>query len=232
MNAADIDRLLEQVPVQERRALVPVASALPALSASARTTLGLLLGGRGPAVNETESARQAARQERRAEMLRQRDALWPRVRHAKLLSALRELDSPCGLLLGPTGIGKSSAARWIAVRYPGVWVHARELGAAERHHGLGEGWAPLIRSAVAARFLYLDDLGTEDPRDLGNLQFVIDARYAAGRATLATSGLTKAELATYLGAPYVRRLIEQHVQKPAGGELPVLVVDCHPPRAA
>ncbi len=230
MNAADIDRLLDQVPVQERRSLVPVASALPTLSASAQTTLGLLLGGRGPVVNETDGALRAA--QRRMEVLRQRSEYWPRVRHAKLHSALPALDSPCGLLLGPTGIGKTSAARWIAARYPGVWVHARELGAAERHHSLGEGWAPLIRSAIGARFLYLDDLGTEDPRDLGSLQFVIDQRYAAGRATFATSGLTKAELATYLGAPYVRRLIEQHVVKPAGGELPVLVVDCHPPRAA
>jgi hypothetical protein len=236
MNAEDIDRLLEQIPSvarPERSRLSTVGASLPTLSVSAQTMLGgVVIGQRVPSANDTEQRVAAARLERRADALRQRERLWPRVRHAHLASQLRASDTPCGLLLGPTGIGKTSAARWLGVRYPGVWVHARELGAAERHHALGEGWAPLMKSAIGARHLYLDDLGTEEARDLGALQFVIDQRYAAGRATFATSGLTKAELASYLGAPYVRRLIEQHVPLPTGGELAVLVVDCHPARDA
>jgi hypothetical protein len=140
---------------------------------------------------------------------------------------LRATDTPCGLLLGPTGIGKTSAARWVAARYPGMWVNARELGAAERQHPLGDGLPPLTRSAIEARHLYLDDIGTEDGRDLGALQFVIDQRYSASRATFVTTGLTAPELSSHLGPAYVRRLVEQHVGRGDGSEWPVLFVDCH-----
>jgi hypothetical protein len=210
------------------------------LSACGEATLELMRS-RSPTISSgpTEAqkaaqkeAQQAARRaNRRAWVEQQRVTFWSRIGDAKLATRLRSVDSPCGLLLGPTGIGKTSAARWVGVRYPGFWVSAHELGAAERHHVLGDGWAPFMRSAIDAQHLYLDDLGTEETRDLSCLQFVIDQRYAAGRATFATTGLTRERLASHLGAAYVRRLVEQHVESPHGAPLPVLFVDCHEKRA-
>jgi DNA replication protein DnaC len=158
-----------------------------------------------------------------------RRGLEPRIRHPKLLAALRKLDTRCALLLGPTGVGKTSAARWARLRHPGLWVAARALGACERKHPLGEGDPQLMREAIAAPVLYLDDLGSEEPRDVAVLQYVIDQRYAAAppRATFVTSALTQVALTSHLGTPYVRRLGEQHVPNGNGGEWPVLFVDCH-----
>jgi len=179
--------------------------------------------------NEPENAPdpETQRKIRRARVERERESLLPRIRHPKLAAAVKLSDTRCALLLGPTGAGKTSAALWAKARYPGLWLHARELGAVERKHPLGEGDPPLLREASTAPTLYLDDLGTEDPRDLGVIQHVIDRRYAAGLATYATTGLTRADLANYLGAAYVRRLIEQHVRRKDGTELAVLFVDCH-----
>jgi hypothetical protein len=229
MTAEELDQLLEQQP-QRAPAPVSVKAKRSGMSPSGETALELLRG-LGPrplgALDLELQARQAkAKAERRAAVVAQREKLWGRIRHPRLAVQLRALDTPCGLLLGPSGIGKTSAARWIGARYPGCWVTARELGAAERHHPLGEGQPPLLRAAIAARYLYLDDIGTEELRDLGSIQFVIDQRYSAGRATFVTSGLTQAELSTYLGAPYVRRLVQQHVWIEQR-QLPVLVVDCH-----
>jgi hypothetical protein len=234
MTPEQLDQLLAALPPLQNPPEVPPERpqrAASALSACGAAVLELMSGQplHAPAIatGPTEAQKAEHRASHRAWVVQQREQLWPRIRDAKLATRIRSVDSPCGLLIGPTGIGKTSAARWIGVRYPGFWASAHELGAAERHHELGGGWAPLIRSAVDARHLYLDDLGTEESRDLSSLQYVIDQRYAAGRATFATTGLTRDDLATHLGAAYVRRLVEQHVKRRDGTEHAVLFVDCH-----
>ncbi|MEY4548968.1 MAG: IstB-like binding protein [Pseudomonadota bacterium] len=179
-----------------------------------------------------EAARAAAQKAAHEARLRQqaaRRALEPRVRDPRLLAALQLADTRCALLLGPTGIGKTSAARWARIRHGGCWIRAIDLGSCERRHTLGHGKPPLLDRAVDAPVLYLDDLGTEDSRDVGVLQDVIDQRYSAQppRATFVTTGLTLDGLRAHLGAPTVRRLLEQHVPKPGSGTWPVLCVDSH-----
>lgn len=166
------------------------------------------------------AARRRRTEERRAEFA-------PRIRDGRLFATLRRLDTRCGLLLGPSGIGKTAALDWLAARWPGYFVHARELAGAERRHGLGEGYPPEMQRARTTRLLYLDDVGAEEQRDLGCLQEVIEHRYRHGLATFATSGLEAEGLSAYLGAPYVRRLVEQHVRRSDGSEWPVLFFDAH-----
>jgi hypothetical protein len=230
MTAEEIDQLLAKQPPFTPGAARSPSSHRAGLSPSGEAAIALLRRvpppSTGPSDAEMQARRAAARAERRASVIAQREKLWPRIRSPRLAGQLRSVDSPCGLLLGPSGVGKTSAARWVSVRYPGCWVTARDLGAAERHHPLGEGWAPLIRMAITAAHLYLDDIGTEEPRDLGSIQHVIDQRYSLGRATFVTTGLTPADLSGYLGAAYVRRLVRQHVLRRDGAEWPVLFVDC------
>lgn len=144
---------------------------------------------------------------------------------ARLMRQLEQSPSPCGLLLGPSGEGKTAAADWLAVRFRGHFVHARELASSERRHGLGDGYPPELRRAREASVLYLDDVGSEEQRDLGTLQEVLDHRYRHGLATFATSGLRSDQLKAHIGAAYVRRIVDQHVERSEGGEWPVLLVD-------
>lgn len=199
-----------------------------AIAAVARTLRVVPPPGEAASEAAKAAAREAA-QEARTRQLAARRALEPRVRDPRLLAALRQADTRCALLLGPTGVGKTSAARWARIRHGGCWARAIDLGACERRHSLGQGKPALLHHAVDAPVLYLDDLGTEDSRDVGILQDVIDQRYAAQppRPMFVTTGLTLDGLRTYLGAPTVRRLLEQHVPRPGGGVWPVLCVDLH-----
>lgn len=207
-------------PLPGRLKLVPWDEAVQKLRALTAADL--------TASNDSDGERERATLEARRERIRRERALLdPRIRNPKLLTALRRLDTRCALLLGPTGEGKTSAALWAKLRHRGTWMTARDLGASERRHPLGEELPPLLREALRAPVLYLDDLGTEETRDLGVIQYVIDQRYASGRATFVTSGLTPKGLADYLGAPTLRRLVEQHVRRSDGSEWPVLQVDLH-----
>lgn len=142
-----------------------------------------------------------------------------------ILARLEASPSPCGLFLGKTGTGKTSALRWLAAEWRGYFVTSRELASSERRCGLGEGHSPEISRARDARVLYLDDIGAEDPRDLGTLQELLDYRYARSLPMVGTTGLTGAELQVHLGKAYVRRLVDQHVPRRDGSEWPVLLVD-------
>jgi DNA replication protein DnaC len=161
----------------------------------------------------------------REELAAGRAELEPRIKPF-LLDRIRRQPTPCAILLGPTGVGKTSAMRWIALAVgPRAYeIRASRLGSAPRRHPLGEGDAPEIVRARSARVLCLDDVGTEEERDIGTLQEVIDHRYIAGLATIVTTGLRQKELSEHLGAAYVRRLLEQHVIH-GGRELPLLFVD-------
>jgi hypothetical protein len=156
-------------------------------------------------------------------------SLWERMGQ-KLKDVIGSKPSPCALLLGPTGCGKTSAAEYLALCVPGRTQHlrARDLANAERRHPIGQGISPELRGAKAAAQLVLDDVGCEGS-DVAALQDVLDARYSTGRPVIVTTGLTMQELTNHIGSAYVRRIIDQHA--PTGndddGEWPVLVIDCH-----
>ena len=167
----------------------------------------------------------------REELADKRAKLEPRIKPF-LLDRIRKQPTPCALLLGPTGVGKTSAMRWLALAVgPRAYeIRASRLGSAPGRHPLGGGDAAEIVRARSARVLCLDDVGTEEERYIGIIQEVIDYRYSEGLATITTSGLRQEELAERLGAAYTRRLVEQHVLH-KGKELPLLFVDLFQDRA-
>ena len=85
---------------------------------------------------------------------------------------------------------------------------------ARQQHGLGEGEPPIVRDAVAAPLLLLDDVGQEVVAGTAAIAHVIQHRYDHAKPTLVTSGLTVEQLLSRYGAGVVRRLVET-----AGGAL-------------
>lgn len=126
------------------------------------------------------------------------------------------------LLLGSTGLGKSTAAailfRWLlreGVRLAGkawnsarfmAWFGAADLLAASREHPFGKGEAPECQQACRASLLVLDDAGWD--RDPGPCSLVLDERYRCGLPTVITSGKTEGDLRGHYGAAVVRRMTE------------------------
>jgi hypothetical protein len=173
---------------------------------------------------EDSPEREAARAKRRAEAEEATRAelneLSKRI-DPRMLAACKATPTVSAVLLGPTGCGKTSAAKLLGLltRSRLEWLRAFDLGQCERRHGLGDGEPPEITSGRSARFLVLDDVGNE--RDTGPLADVLDYRYSRGLPLIVTSGLTKTGLRDHIGAAFVRRIVEQH----AGHQ--VLVVDLH-----
>lgn len=222
MKHEDIDRLLAELPVLAPR-VVRETTPERIEGAVLAAYRGLAPRPQPQESSEVDARREQERERRRSHVRAERARLSTRL-HPRLAARLSAAASPCGLLLGTTGVGKTAAMHWLAAEWPGCFAHARELASAERRHGLGEGYPPALRQARAARVLYLDDLGAEEQRDLGVLQELLDHRYRHGRATMATSGLRLAELEAHLGKAYLRRILDQHVTRGAG-EWPVLLVD-------
>ena len=239
MNQDELDRKLAERDELHRRSTDSGAekapgSSLPAsdrfsVGGAAKALLEAVARQRPPAA-EVEAAREQARADalvaHRTKVLAQRDALQFRIQ-STLLAEIRKRPTPCALLLGPTGCGKTSAALWLRAGLPGEWFHAREIGECERKHALGEGDPQVLTRACSSRVLYIDDLGAEPITGVGVLQWVYERRYAANLATVTTTGLNKEMLTARYGAPTVRRMREQHVARASGGEWPVLVVDLH-----
>lgn len=161
---------------------------------------------------------------------------------SRLLTDVSAVKSPCALLLGPTGCGKTSAAKWILVpvrawlqslQPDGArprWTHsrsvlmlrARDIASASKRHGLGDGYPPEVTQARQAAALCVDDVGSEG-NDVSALQDILDLRYENGLPTIVTSGLSLEQLGAHLGAAYLRRIVDQHVERASGGEYPVIV---------
>jgi len=155
----------------------------------------------------------------------------PLLRHKLGKASLPTLSA---LLLGPSGIGKTTGLAWLirralsefessdgqrAKEAPGLlWSTAAAIALSDRRHPLGSDKPPLLAQATTASLLVIDDIGLEPA---GVVAEVLWARYDAKRPVMATSGLTKRQLTDHLGAAGVRRLTDQH----AGS--PVLVVDAH-----
>ena len=87
-----------------------------------------------------------------------------------------------------------------------TWLVAHDLVRARREYRLGEGEAPLVEQAKWASVVVLDELGAEPASELPFE--IIDARYAAGRPTLVTSGLTPKGFRDRYGDALWRRLTE------------------------
>lgn len=124
------------------------------------------------------------------------------------------------LVLGTTGVGKTAsvlralrrlvraATTWRAPILRAHWTCAADIALARRRVGLGAGEAAEIRRCIDAPVLVVDELGPEvlDPA----LHDVLDGRYRAERVTLATSGMTLAELRERYGSARIRRITAPH----------------------
>ncbi len=117
-------------------------------------------------------------------------------------------------LVGPAGGGKSSLAvalahAWArANAHPAFFVAAADLGVARQQHALGDGEAGLVRQAMGAKLVILDDLGVEPDIGAPAIAHVLHHRYDRQRTTIATTGLTIEQLASRYGAGVARRLVE------------------------
>jgi DNA replication protein DnaC len=163
------------------------------------------------------------RRQREAEARAELDARLCKPEHQTLKAAALSAKTLCAVLMGPTGVGKTTTARYLVRHCHAHWVRAIDLATAERRYGLGSGVSPEIHQARDARVLVIDDVGLE--RDVSVLFDVIDWRYSNGAPVIVTTGLTKDGLTKHISAAGVRRLVEQHC-----GSMPVLVVDCHEQR--
>jgi DNA replication protein DnaC len=164
--------------------------------------------------------------------------LETRINDRRLLDAARSWHWQSGNLVlgGVTGAGKSTAAavivrRMVAegVRLGGFywndargiwWFAALELELARKQHPLGQGEAPEVSRACAARLLVVDDAGWE--RDPTAVSYVLDHRMQRGVQTIVTTGRTRSELSDHYGAAVVRRFVE------TGGKL-ARIVECFDP---
>lgn len=124
------------------------------------------------------------------------------------------------LVIGPTGVGKTASVIRALRRVVGAisdyrdpmlrvhWTAASAIALARRRTGLGAGEAEEIRRSIETPLLVVDELGPEpiDPA----LHDVLDARYLAQRVTIATSGMSLAELRERYGAARIRRITAPH----------------------
>ncbi len=251
MTPEELQRALDALPPLPTR---PVTDATPAPRAAPERAASIVeraYQAMAPGSPRTGLPTPAERDARRSDAVRAHRATvkatmaeLERRMHPRLLAALKMGASPSTVLLGPTGIGKTAAARWIAQFATLTRSHhmpirnARDIGASERRHPLGEGYPAILRDARESELLALDDLGTEDDRDIGVMQELLEARYSRDAATFITTGLTKHALRDRYGAPTVRRMLEQHACKESrseregkavwdGATWHVLIVDLH-----
>lgn len=117
-------------------------------------------------------------------------------------------------LLGSAGAGKTSLASALAVTWASVtartavFVAAVDVGVARQQHGLGEGEPRIIRQAMNAPLLVLDDLGQEAEVGVPVVAHILQHRYNQASPTIATSGLSVDQIVSRYGAGVARRLLE------------------------
>lgn len=126
------------------------------------------------------------------------------------------------LLVGGAGVGKTSLAcamlrsiieagrrdaseyrRSASARFSGAYWIAKARG----EHRLGDGEAPVIREALRASVLVIDDLGIEQAKNTA-LSEVIYERHAEEMPTIVTTGFGFEALAQRYGDGIARRLAE------------------------
>lgn len=134
------------------------------------------------------------------------------------------------LLLGPTGVGKTSVATAVghklidfaaradgsasehrkAIRFAreARMMTGRQLATARQRHRLGEGDPGEVLIAYDASLLVLDEVGRDSPEEVRDVVF---HRARASRPTIMTSSLTKDRFASWIGIDMVRRIEENGV---------------------
>ena len=127
------------------------------------------------------------------------------------------LDAGRGLwIMGDVGTGKTTLAMLVskaaldAGRSVAIYSLPRLLNLLRESIESRGGHARLPRPAAAVDLLHIDDLGAENQTDwvLEQLYSIVNARYEAERAIVATTNLMPDELAEQLGARTVSRLVE------------------------
>lgn len=127
------------------------------------------------------------------------------------------------VIMGGTGLGKSSAAGYLVRKLCGAgvahggeayerallirWQDASELVAVRREAPLGDTPDVVLR-CQRARLLVLDDLKAIDRQEVEPVDRVLSFRYDAGYPTVTTTGLSKADLLKVYGDALCRRLLE------------------------
>jgi DNA replication protein DnaC len=119
-------------------------------------------------------------------------------------------------LTGDIGTGKTTLAMIVskaaidADRSVAIYSLPRLLNVLRETMNSDEGLVPFLDRLAMVDLLHLDDLGVERQTDwvLEQLYSIVNARYEAERAIVATSNLMPDELSEHLGARTVSRLIQ------------------------
>jgi DNA replication protein DnaC len=134
-----------------------------------------------------------------------------------VLEVERKLDAGTGLWIqGDVGTGKTTLAMLVskaaleAGRSVAIYSLPRLLNLLRESMGSDAGKLDLLDRLTAVDLLHIDDLGAENRTDwvLEQLYSIVNARYEAQRAIVATTNLMPDELSEALGARTVSRLVE------------------------
>jgi DNA replication protein DnaC len=129
----------------------------------------------------------------------------------------RNLDAGKGLWIqGDVGTGKTTLAMLVskmaldAGRSVAIYSLPRLLNLLRESMNSDQGMLEFMDRLTAVDLLHLDDLGAENQTDwvLEQLYSIVNARYEAERAIVATTNLMPDELSERLGARTVSRLVE------------------------
>lgn len=129
----------------------------------------------------------------------------------------RNLDAGRGLWIqGDVGTGKTTLAMLVskaaldAGRSVAIYSLPRLLNLLRESMASEAGMVDFMDRLTAVDLLHLDDLGAENQTDwvLEQLYSIVNSRYEAERAIIATTNLMPDELAERLGARTVSRLVE------------------------
>ena len=129
----------------------------------------------------------------------------------------RNLDAGAGLWIqGDVGTGKTTLAMLVskaaleAGRSVAIYSLPRLLNLLRESMDSDAGKLDLLDRLTAVDLLHIDDLGAENRTDwvLEQLYSIVNARYEAERAIVATTNLMPDELSEALGARTVSRLVE------------------------
>ncbi len=133
------------------------------------------------------------------------------------LAIERNLDEGTGLWIqGDVGTGKTTLAMLVskaaleAGRSVAIYSLPHLLNRLRASLDSEEGILDFLERLTAVDLLHIDDLGAENRTDwvLEQLYSIVNARYEARRAILATTNLMPDELSERLGARTVSRLVE------------------------
>jgi DNA replication protein DnaC len=140
-----------------------------------------------------------------------------RVKDPKAVALAQKANATTSTLVGGAGAGKTSLAaamgrhRTMAGKSP-WWVRAVDLATARRAMKLGEGETELVRRALSADVLVLDDIGAEDQTQFSKVVAeVIHARHDDMLDTIVTTGFAEKAIGERYGDGIARRLFEECV---------------------